>query len=103
MISRVVLSHPDGLSNWGRFQIRQKHFRAWLTRSHESFTEGERFEEFVDTGCCGSAHHVQFVVEGVEGDGDVTRETEVEYVTRPGCDSGGGWGAQSEAGPQRSG
>lgn len=98
MITRVTLSHPEELSNWGRFQIDQKHFRAWLTRSHDSFTEGERFEEFVDTGCCGSAHYIEFVVERVTGDGPVTRDTEIEYTERPGCDIGGGWEAQSEAG-----
>lgn len=95
MIARVVLSHPAGLSEWGRLQIDQKHFRAWLTRSHDSFSDGEQFEEFVDTGCCGSAHYIGFVVEHVDGDGSVTRETEIEYTERDGCDRGGGWAAQS--------
>lgn len=97
MISRVELSHPAGLSEWGRLQIDQKHFRAWLTRSHDSFSEGERFEEFVDTGCCGSAHYIEFVVEHVDGDGPVTRDTEIEYAERAGCDLGGGWAAQGTA------
>lgn len=97
MISRVVLSHPEGLSEWGQLQIDQKHFRAWLTRSHDSFSEGGHFEEFVDTGCCGSAHYIEFVVERVDGDGPVTRETDVEYTKRDGCDRGGGWGARSTA------
>lgn len=103
MMDSVTLSHSEELSNWGRFQIDQKHFRAWLARSHESFTEGERFEEFVDTGCCASAHYIEFVVERVEGDGPVTRETEIEYVDRPGCDLGGGWDAQSDTSEARGG
>lgn len=98
MISRVVLSHPAALSSWGQLQIDQKHFRAWLTRSHESFSEGERFEEFVDTGCCGGAHYITFVVEAVDGNGPVTRETEIEYTDRDECDMGGGWKAQSDVG-----
>lgn len=99
MLTRVILSHSEELSNWGRFQIDQKHFRAWLVRSHESFTEGERFEEFVDTGCCGGAHYIEFVVASVEGSGPVTRETEIEYTEHPGCDLDGGWGTQHEARP----
>lgn len=95
MISRVVLSHPVALSEWGRLQINQRHFRAWLTRSHDSFREGERFEEFVDTGCCGSTHDIEFVVERVDGEGPVTRDTDIEYTERDACDRGGGWAARS--------
>ncbi|RRJ28055.1 hypothetical protein [Halocatena pleomorpha] len=95
MISRAVLSHPSELSEWGRLQIDQTHFRAWLVRSHDSFSEGERFEEFVDTGCCGNTHYIEFVVECVDGDGPVSRETDIEYTERDGCDRGGGWTAQS--------
>jgi hypothetical protein len=97
MITSVVLSHSAELSDWGRLQIDQKHFRSWLTRSHDTFTESERFEEFVDTGCCGNAHYIEFVVERIEGDGEVTRDTEIQYTERPGCDVGGGWEAQSDA------
>ncbi|WP_254543103.1 hypothetical protein [Halomarina pelagica] len=100
MITRVVLSHPEDLSAWGRMQIETKPFRAWLRRTHGTFEEGERFEEFCDVGCCGSSHDIAFVVEAVEGEGEVTRETEIAYVERPECDLSGGWRAQSRAGPE---
>lgn len=99
MIERVVLSHPAALSGWGRKQIDTKHFRAWLARTHDSFEVGETFEEFADVGCCGDALHIPFVVEAVDGEGEATRETEIEYVEREGCDFAGGWKVQSEAGP----
>ncbi|MWG34593.1 hypothetical protein [Halomarina oriensis] len=99
MITRVVLSHPEALSSWGRQQIATTHFRAWLGRTHDTFEEGEQFEEFADVGCCGDALHIPFVVEAVEGSGEVTRETAVEYVERTGCDFAGGWEVQSRAGP----
>jgi len=98
MAEHVVLSHPAALSSWGRLQIDDHQFRGWLRRSHDRLVEGERFEEFLDTGCCGSAHHVTFAVEAVEGDGRVTEDTSFEFVERPGCDPEGGWGARSETG-----
>ncbi len=93
MITHVVLSHPDELSDWGRLQINQPHFRAWLRRSHETLSEGDQFEEFVDTGCCGGAHYVPFVVTDVHGDGTLTESTTIEYTTHPAADATGGWGA----------
>jgi hypothetical protein len=99
MITRVVLSHPEALSTWGRQQIDTTHFRAWLGRTHDGFAVGERFEEFADVGCCGDALHIPFVVEAVDGEGEATRDTEIEYVERSGCDFEGGWSVQSRAGP----
>jgi hypothetical protein len=99
MAERVVLSHPSALSRWGRLQIDHHTFRGWLRRSHDRLAEGDRFEEFLDTGCCGRSHHVTFAVEAVEGDGRVTDDTSFEFVERPGCDREGGWGARSESGP----
>ncbi|WP_254536496.1 hypothetical protein [Halomarina litorea] len=99
MITRVVLSHPAELSAWGRMQIDTKHFRAWLRRTHDTFEVGDEFEEFADVGCCGDALHIPFVVEAVEGEGEVTRETDIAYTEREGCDFAGGWRVQSKAGP----
>jgi len=100
---RVVLSYPDGLSDWGRDQIETDRYRGYFARVMDRATVGEVREEFVDVGCCGDSLDVPFRVERLEADGDavdtavVTSDTAVEYEVREG-DVDGGWRVQSAAG-----
>ncbi|MUW13808.1 hypothetical protein GJ633_03365 [Halorubrum sp. CBA1125] len=117
--TRVVLSYPDGLSDWGRSQVDTDRFRGYFRRVLGRVAVGDVREEFVDVGCCGDSLDVPFRVERVEVDGEhvdrehvggetsdteaadvatVTDETTVAYTTRPG-DVEGGWRVQSAAGP----
>jgi hypothetical protein len=101
---RVVLSYPDGLSDWGRDQIETDRYRGYFARVMGEAAVGDVREEFVDVGCCGDSLDVPFRVERIEADGDavdaavVTGETAVDYETRAG-DVDGGWRVQSAAGP----
>jgi len=102
--ARVVLSYPEGLSDWGRGQIETDRYRSYFARVMDEAAVGDVREEFVDVGCCGDSLDVPFRVERVEVDGDavdaavVTAETTVDYETRTG-DVDGGWRVQSAAGP----
>jgi hypothetical protein len=101
---RVVLSYPEGLSDWGRDQVEADRYRSYFARVMDEVAVGDAREEFVDVGCCGDSLDVPFRVERVEADGDavdaaiVTGETTVDYETRAG-DVDGGWRVQSAAGP----
>jgi hypothetical protein len=97
--TRVVLSYPADLSTWGRDIVEDDPFRAYLPKAHENATPGDRWEEFVGVGCCGSAMDVPLHVEAVEGGSRVTRETTIEFTVREACDVGG-WAVQSDAGPE---
>jgi hypothetical protein len=97
--SRVVISYPADLSDWGRDIVEGSPFRAYLPKAHETVTEGDRWEEFVGVGCCGSALDVPLVVEHVDGGSLLTSETAVSFEVREACDIGGGWEVQSDAGP----
>lgn len=102
--SRLVLSYPDGLSDWGREQIDTDRYRGYFRRVLGAVSVGSVHEEFVDVGCCGDSLDVPFRVERVEVAGEsveravVTDETGIDYETRPG-DVEGGWCVQSAAGP----
>ncbi|UIO99601.1 hypothetical protein Hbl1158_13895 [Halobaculum sp. CBA1158] len=96
--ARVVLSFPDGLSEWGRDQIRTDRYRGYLRRMLDEPTVGDEREEFVDVGCCGDSLDLTFRVEAVDGGPRVSEETAVELVERSG-DVDGGWRVQSAAGP----
>lgn len=123
--ARVVLSYPEGLSDWGRDQIEADRYRSYFARVMGDVAVGDVREEFVDVGCCGDSLDVPFRVERIEaaggdgGDGSdarddareigadvdalvdaavVTGETTVDYETRAG-DVDGGWRVQSAAGP----
>ncbi|PAU82734.1 hypothetical protein CK500_14155 [Halorubrum salipaludis] len=102
--TRVVLSYPEGLSDWGRDQIETDRYRGYFARVLDRVAVGDAREEFVDVGCCGDSLDVPFRVERVEVDGDpvdaatVTDATTVAYETRPG-EVDGGWRVQSAAGP----
>ena len=112
--ARVVLSYPEGLSDWGRDQIETDRYRSYFARVMDEAAVGDVREEFVDVGCCGDSLDVPFRVERIEVDGGgdgpgdargvgvdaavVTAETTVDYETRTG-DVDGGWRVQSAAGP----
>ncbi len=114
--SRVVLSYPSGLSDWGRDQIGTDRYRGYFRRVLDEVRVGDVREEFVDVGCCGDSLDVPFRVERIDlgddgpgGDAEandaevdvaaVDEATEIVYVTREG-DVAGGWLVQSAAGPE---
>lgn len=95
----VTISYPADLSGWSRDQLDGRIFRAYLRRKLDRPTVGDEWEEFVDVGCCGSAHHVQLRIEAIEVGSRVGETTQIEYTTRDVCHVGGGWEVQSKAGP----
>lgn len=99
--SRVVLSYPADLSDWGRSTVEGTPFRAYLRKAHESVAEGDRWDEFVGVGCCGDSLDVPLVVEQIEGGSTVRKETAFAFVERDGCAVAGGWQVQSADGPSR--
>ncbi|MXR40001.1 hypothetical protein GRX01_01330 [Halobaculum sp. WSA2] len=98
-VTRVVLSFPDGLSEWGRDQIRTDRYRNYLRRMLDEPRVGDEREEFVDVGCCGDSLDLTFRVEAVEGGARIGDGTVVELVERTGAVDGG-WRVQSAAGPR---
>ena len=96
--TRVVLSFPDGLSEWGRDQVDTDRYRNYLRRMIDEARVGDQREEFVDIGCCGDSLDLTFRVEVVEGGAHVGESTTIELVERAG-DVDGGWRVQSAAGP----
>ena len=97
--TRIVVSYPADLSDWGRFQIEKRSFRAYLTKTLGPVREGDERETFVGVGCCGSALDVPLEIETVEGGSEVVRGTEIEYTVREACGIQGGWRVQSADGP----
>ncbi|MDZ7700850.1 MAG: hypothetical protein U5J98_01605 [Halobacteriales archaeon] len=97
--SRVVLSYPADLSEWSRDQLATRWFVAYLRKTMGRASVGREWNEFVDVGCCGSAHDVPLRIEAVEGGPEVGPDTEIEYTTREACGVESGWRAQSAAGP----
>ncbi|WP_313693879.1 hypothetical protein [Halorarum halobium] len=97
--TRLVLSYPSGLSEWGRDQIETGRYRRYLRRVFETPAVGDEREEFVDVGCCGSSLDLTFRVEAVEAGGRVGEDTDVDLVTRVG-EVEGGWRVQSAGGPR---
>jgi hypothetical protein len=97
--TRVVLSYPADLSTWGRDIVEDDPFRAYLPKAHDEAVPGDRWEEFVGVGCCGSAMDVTLQVESVEGGHGVAPETAFEFTVREACDVGG-WAVQSDASPE---
>lgn len=96
--ARVVLSYPADLSDWGRWQLDERSFKAYLRR-RETATPGDVWSTFLDVGCCGDTYDLDLRVERVEGGPRVTAETEIVYEERAACGVGGGWTVQSAAGP----
>ncbi|MFC4247346.1 hypothetical protein ACFOZ7_10095 [Natribaculum luteum] len=99
--TRVVLSYPEDLSRWGRFQVEKPSFQAFLRKTRDEAREGDVWEEFVGVGCCGNTLDVPLRVERVEGGPRVGGETAIEYDVREACDLQGSWRVQSEGGPSR--
>lgn len=97
--TQVLVSYPEDLSDWGRFQVEKPAFRAYLTKTLGEVREGDEREEFVGVGCCGNTLDVPLRIERVEGGTEVTRETEIEYAVREACGIQGGWRVQSAGGP----
>ena len=97
--TRVVISYPEDLSAWSRDQLRTRWFEAYLRKTIGAADVGREWTEFVDVGCCGSAHDVPLRLEAVEGGTEVGPDTEIEYTTREACGVLSGWRAQSAAGP----
>jgi len=97
--SRVVVSYPADLSQWGRDIVEDSPFRAYLRKAHPTASEGEEWAEFVGVGCCGDSLDVPLRVETVEGGPQLTEETTFEFTVREACGIDGGWGVQSAAGP----
>jgi hypothetical protein len=97
--ARIVVSYPEDLSDWGRFQVEKRSFRAYLTKTLGEVREGDEREEFVGVGCCGNTLDVPLRIESIEGGPEVVRETEIEYTVREACGLAGGWRVQSAGGP----
>jgi len=93
--SRVVLSHPDELSEWGRDQLTADRYVGYLRKTLGDVSVGDEFEEFVDVGCCGDSLDIPLRVEEADGE-EVGPETEIEFTTRE-AEMEGGWLVQSEA------
>jgi hypothetical protein len=96
--TRVVVSHPDELSDWGRQQLYADRFRRYLRRVHDDVAVGDEWAEFLDVGCCGSTLDLALRVEAVDGPGRIGPDTSVEFVERDET-MAGGWTVQSAAGP----
>ena len=97
--TRVVVSYPADLSDWGRKQVDTPHFRAYLGKTLGDVEAGDEREEFVGVGCCGSALDVPLRIEEVEGGNRVGPDTELEYTVREACGVQGGGRVQSADGP----
>ena len=97
--STVVVSYPADLSEWGRFQVGTRHFKAYLRKKRGTIREGDVWEEFLDVGCCGDTLDVPLQVERVEGGSAMGPETEIVYEEREACGIQGGWRVQSADGP----
>ena len=96
---RIVVSYPSDLSTWGRFQVENSPFRAYLRKTLGEVEPGDGWEEFVGVGCCGNTLDVPLRIEHVDGGPLVDGQTTIEYDVREACDIDGGWKVQSEAGP----
>ncbi|WP_276299051.1 hypothetical protein [Halorussus lipolyticus] len=97
---RVVVSYPEDLSEWGRFQVEKPSFVAYLRKTKtDRVRQGDVWEEFVGVGCCGSTLDVPLRVERIEGGETLGPDTRVEWEVRDACGIQGGWQVQSEGGP----
>lgn len=97
---RVVVSYPEDLSEWGRFQVEKPSFRAYLRKTRtDRVRRGDQWEEFVGVGCCGNTLDVPLRIERIEGGETFGPDTEVAFEVREACGIQGGWNVQSESGP----
>jgi hypothetical protein len=98
---RVVVSYPEDLSDWGRFQVEKPSFCAFLRKTRDDAEPGDVWEEFVGVGCCGNTLDVPLRVERVEGGSRIGDDTEIVYEVREACGIQGSWRVQSKGGPSR--
>ncbi|UPW01314.1 hypothetical protein M0R88_04225 [Halorussus gelatinilyticus] len=97
---RVVISYPEDLSDWGRFQVEKDAFAAYLRKTKtDRVRQGDAWEEFVGVGCCGSTLDVPLRVEEITGGETLGSDTAVEWTVREACGIRGGWQVQSRGGP----
>lgn len=96
--SRVVVSYPADLSQWGRDTLDDRPFRAYLRKTLGPVEAGQEVEEFVGVGCCGDTLDVPLRIESVEGGDTVATDTDIEYEVREACGIDGGWKVQSRSG-----
>lgn len=97
---RVVVSYPEDLSDWGRFQVEGDPFKAYLRKTRtEKVRQGDRWEEFVGVGCCGNTLDVPLRIERIEGGDTLGPDTDIEFSVREACGIRGGWQVQSQDGP----
>ena len=97
---RVVISYPEDLSDWGRWQVEKSPFEAYLRKTKtERVRQGDVWEEFVGVGCCGSTLDVPLRVERIDGGTTFGPDTEIEWEVREACGIQGGWKVQSQGGP----
>ena len=99
---RLVISYPEDLSDWGRFQVEKPSFLAFLRKTRTTAEPGDIWEEFVGVGCCGSTLDVPIRVEALEGGTEIGEETAIVYEVREACGLEGSWRVQSKGGPSRS-
>lgn len=97
--TRVVISYPEDLSDWGRSQLETPWFTAYLRKTVGDAREGREWGEFLDVGCCGDSLDVPLRIERVEGGDRFGPDTEIEYTAREACGIQGGWRVQSAGGP----
>jgi hypothetical protein len=97
--SRVVLSYPADLSDWGRRALEDPSFSAYLGKVHETAAEGDVWAEFLGVGCCGDTRDISLHIEAVEGAEAVGEDTEFVFEARSESDGQGGWLVQSADGP----
>jgi hypothetical protein len=98
----VTLSFPADLSRWDRDQLDTNHMKAYLKKTKGPAREGDLWEVFLDVGCCGDSPDVPLRVEAVDGEGELSEDTRIEYVEREACGVNTGWKVQSEDGPPAS-
>jgi hypothetical protein len=96
--TRIVISHPASLSDWGRDQLTAPRFVTYLRRVVDDVAVGDEWEEFVDVGCCGDAMDVPLRIEAIDGPPRVGESTAIEFAERD-AEMRGGWAVQSAAGP----
>jgi hypothetical protein len=97
--STVTVTYPSDVSDWGRNQLTTDHMRAYLKKTNDHAREGDTWDVFLDVGCCGDSPDVPLRVEAVDGDSELTPETDLVFEEREACGVQSGWEVQSEAGP----
>ncbi|MFB6253341.1 MAG: hypothetical protein ABEI06_01885 [Halobacteriaceae archaeon] len=97
--TKVVLSYPADLSDWGRWQLDERSFKSYLQKTKGEIAEGDEWEVFLDVGCCGNTLDVPLRIESIDGTPVMGENTTIEYVEREACGIEGGWKVQSEGAP----